>query len=73
MTLTLLTNLKGHDNWTPPPLVKEELRNVASQLGLDVNILQQNMKGGFGSVFIAEDHGLSRHVAIKILYYSHYR
>ena len=68
MTLTLLTNLKGHDNWTPPPLVKEELRNVASQLGLDVNILQQNMKGGFGSVFIAEDHGLSRHVAIKILY-----
>ena len=68
MTLTLLTKLDRHDNRTPPPLATEELHRVASQLGLDVNELQQSMKGGFGSVFIAEDHGLSRRVAIKILY-----
>ena len=68
MTLTLLKKLDRHDNRTPPPLATEELRRIASQLGLEVNELQQNMKGGFGSVFIAEDHGLSRRVAIKILY-----
>jgi formylglycine-generating enzyme required for sulfatase activity len=68
MTFTLLTKLDRHDKRIPPPFATEELRRVASQLGLDVNELQQSMKGGFGSVFIAEDHGLSRRVAIKILY-----
>ena len=68
MALTLVTNLSRHDNRKPPPLAADELRRVASQLGLDVNVLQQNMQGGFGSVIIAEDQGLSRRVAIKILY-----
>ncbi len=68
MALTLVTNLSKRDSRKPPPLAADELRRVASQLGLDVNVLQQNMQGGFGSVFIAEDHGLSRRVAIKILY-----
>lgn len=68
MSFTLLKKLDRHDNRTPPPLVIEELCRVASNLGLDVDELQQNMKGGFGSVLFAEDHGLSRRVAIKILY-----